>query len=58
MTLGHIADEWIKRLLLGQVRYDPCKVETRWVVNPTGNPERFHAILNGNRKDRLEKKAA
>jgi hypothetical protein len=58
ITLAHIAEQWVKRLALGEIRYDPRKVESRGVTAPKGNPGRFKVILNGNRKNRLEKKAA
>jgi len=58
ITLAYIAEHWIKKLASGEVKYDPCKVESRWVASRESNSAGFKVILNGNRKDRLEKKAA
>ena len=54
MTLAHIVEQWIRKLLLGEIRYDPRQVEARWIV---GNPGRFKTIWNGNRKDRPQQAA-
>ena len=58
LTLARIAEQWVKRLAMGEIRYDPCKVELRWVAATDHSFERFKVIFNGNRKDRLERKAA
>lgn len=58
MNWGYIVEQWVKRLVLGQIRYDPCKVVSRWVPDEGGNSGRLKAIRNGSRKDRLAKKAA
>jgi len=58
ITLAYIAEHWIKKLASGEVKYDSCKVESRWVASRESNSAGFKVILNGNRKDRLEKKAA
>jgi hypothetical protein len=56
VTLAQIAEGWLKKLALGEIRYDPCKVESRWAMVPENHTLAFKLILNGNRKNRLEKK--
>ena len=51
-TLPRLIEQWLVKLALGEIRFDPRRVETRWVVAPAENPGRFKAILNGNRKAR------
>jgi hypothetical protein len=58
MTWAVIAEEWTRRLVAGEIRYDPRQVEARWIGAAEGRPGAFRAILNACRKDRLERKAA
>ena len=57
MSSGQIADEWIRRLLRGEIRYDPGQVQSRWVRAPGDQAGRFMLTLNAGRKARLEQKA-
>lgn len=58
MTWAGILEEWMRRFVVGEIRYDPRKVEVRWVPGGAGAPGRFKAILNTSRKKRLDKKVA
>ena len=58
MIWPDLLEEWTRRLVAGEIRYDPRQVEARWIGAAEGRPGAFRAILNAGRKDRLERKAA
>jgi hypothetical protein len=58
MSLAQIAEEWMKAHAAGEIKYDPHRVESRWLPAPSGNDWGFKTIFNAKRKDRPAQKAA